>query len=100
MVPISLIDRGIVRAGMEVYDGDRLVGWVTSGTMVPYHNFDEAGNILDTTGKRAIGFAYIDSVLVKGDTVQIDIRGKRVRAQIVNQHMRQDLPPYGRAVLL
>lgn len=100
VVPISLVDRGIVRAGMEVYDGDRLIGWVTSGTMVPYHNFDEEGQLTGTTGKRAIGFAYIDSVLVKGDTVQIDVRGKRVRAQIVEKHMRQDLPPYGRAVLL
>ncbi len=42
VVPISLVDRGIVRAGMDVYDGDRHIGWVTSGTMVPYHNFNEA----------------------------------------------------------
>ena len=27
---------GVMRAGMEIYRGDKLVGWVTSGTMVPY----------------------------------------------------------------
>ncbi len=96
---ISLIDRGIVRAGMEVYLGDKHIGWVSSGTMVPYYNFDEAGNILETTGKRAIGFAYIDSTVTKEDIISIDIRGKRAKAKVVAKHMNQNQPPYGRAVI-
>ena len=99
VVPISLIDRGVVRAGMDIYVGQKHVGWITSGTMVPYYNFDENGNILETTGKRAIGFAYIDSNIGLGDTVEIDIRGKRAKAAVVEKHMRQDLPPYGRAIV-
>ncbi len=99
IVPISLIDRGIVRAGMDIYCGDEHIGWVTSGTMVPYYNFDEAGNLLETTGKRAIGFAYIASNIGLGDTVEIDVRGKRLKAKVVEKHMRQDLPPYGRAII-
>ncbi len=96
---IGLIDRGIVRGGMDVYLGDKHIGWVTSGTMVPYYNFDEAGNILDTTGKRAIGFAYIDASVTKEDVIAIDVRGKRLKAKVVAKHMVQNLPPYGRAVI-
>ncbi len=96
---ISLIDRGIVRAGMEVYLNDKHIGWVSSGTMVPYYNFDENGEILDTTGKRAIGFAYIDSDVTKDDIISIDVRGKRLKAKIVAKHMIQNQPPYGRAVI-
>ncbi len=98
-MPIGLIDRGIVRGGMEVYLGDKHIGWVTSGTMVPYYNFDENGNILETTGKRAIGFAYIDSSVTKEDVISIDVRGKRLKAKVVAKHMAQNLPPYGRAVI-
>ncbi len=96
---IGLIDRGIVRGGMDVYLGEKHIGWVTSGTMVPYYNFDEEGNILETTGKRAIGFAYIDSSVTKEDVIAIDVRGKRLKAKVVAKHMVQNLPPYGRAVI-
>ncbi len=96
---IGLIDRGIVRGGMEVYLGEKHIGWVTSGTMVPYYNFDEEGNILETTGKRAIGFAYIDASVTKEDIISIDVRGKRLKAKVVAKHMNQNQPPYGRAVI-
>ena len=99
VVPIALLDRGVMRAGMDIYRDGVHVGWVTSGTMVPYYNFDEEGKILDTTGKRSIGFAYIDSDIQIGDTVQIDVRGKRLKATPVAKHMIQTEPPYGRAVL-
>ena len=35
ILPIALLDRGVIRAGMEIYKGERKVGWVTSGTMWP-----------------------------------------------------------------
>ncbi len=98
-VPVALLDRGVMRGGMDIYLGDRHIGWVTSGTMVPYYHFDEAGNILDTTGKRSIGFAYIDSDVAPEAVFHIDVRGKRLRAKIVARHMIQNQPPYGRAVL-
>ena len=99
VVPVALVDRGVMRSGMDVYQNGVHVGWVTSGTMVPYYHFDEAGNILDTTGKRSIGFAYIDSTIVLGDTVEIDVRGKRLKARLVKEHMDQKNPPYGRAIV-
>jgi aminomethyltransferase len=99
VVSIALVDRGVIRAGMDVYAGDKHIGWVTSGTMVPYYNFDENGNILETTGKRSIGFAYIDSSLALGDTIEVDVRGKKLKAAIVSKHMIQNEPPYGKAVI-
>ena len=100
VLPVALMDRGVMRGGMEVYHNGRPAGWVTSGTMVPYYQFDREGAILDTTGKRAIGFAYLDRQVKTGDLVEIDVRGKRLRAKIVPRHMAQDQPPYGRAVTI
>lgn len=97
--PVALIDRGVIRAGMDIYKDGQHIGWVTSGTMVPYYNFDEDGQILDTTGKRSIGFAYIDSTVAMGDVVEIDVRGKRLKAKLVAKHMIQNEPPYGKAVI-
>ena len=99
VVPIALVDRGVMRGGMDVYKDGEKIGWVTSGTMVPYYHFDEEGNILDTTGKRSIGFAYIDSSITMDDILSIDVRGKMLKAKIVSKHMDQNTPPYGRAIL-
>ena len=96
---VELRDRGVMRGGMDVYRDGKHVGWITSGTMVPYYHFDEAGNILDTTGKRSIGFAYLDSSVTKEDILEVDVRGKKLKAAVVTRHMRQDLPPYGIPVL-
>lgn len=100
VVPIALTDRGVMRAGMDVYHNGAHIGWVTSGTMVPYYHFDENGNILDTTGKRSIGFAYIDAAITQEDVIEIDVRGKRLKAKAVAKHMIQNEPPYGKAVIL
>ena len=99
IVPIALVDRGVMRAGMDIYHEGIHVGWVTSGTMVPYYHFDEAGNILDTTGKRSIGFAYLNSDIGADAQIQIDVRGKRLNARLVAKHMDQSQIPYGRAIL-
>ncbi len=99
IVPITLVDRGVIRGGMEVYSGDKLVGHVTSGTMVPYYHFNDAGEIQDTTGKRSIGFAYLNSDLTPDAPITVDVRGKRLKARMVNKHMIQTEPPYGRAVV-
>ena len=99
IVPIALADRGVMRAGMDIYKDGVHIGWVTSGTMVPYYNFDENGSILDTTGKRSIGFAYIDSGITAEDPIHIDVRGKKLAARIVPKHMIQNEPPYGKAVI-
>ena len=102
IAPIALLDRGVMRAGMEIYKGDKLVGWVTSGTMVPY--FKTQGQVLSTvileaSGKRAIGLCYIDSDVLVDDTVEVDIRGKRLKAVIPARHMSVGAPPFARPLL-
>ena len=99
IVSIALIDRGVIRAGMDVYRGDEKAGWVTSGTMVPYWNFDENGNKLETTGKRSIGFACIAGNPAVGDELFVDVRGKKLKAVVVAKHMIQNEPPFGKAVI-
>ena len=98
IVPIALVDRGVMRAGMDIYCGDRRVGWVTSGTMVPYHIFD-GDTLTGKTGKRSIGFAYLDRTLTENDPITIDVRGKRLKAKLVEKHLDQTGPKYGRAVI-
>ncbi len=100
--PIVLLDRGVMRAGMPVYRGNEQIGWVTSGTMVPYYRAEGEGlqtTILDETAKRAIGLCYISSDVLEDDAVEVDIRGKRLKAAIVPYHMRVDAPPFARPIL-
>ncbi len=100
--PIALTGRGVARAGSRIWRDDRPVGWVTSGTMVPFWQTDGTGTdsiLTDRKGRRAIGLALLDSRLNDGDTVTIDIRGKKVPAVIVPYHLRSEAPPYARAVL-
>jgi len=98
IVPIAMTDRGVMRAGMDVYQGGKQVGWVTSGTMVPYYRFEE-DQITEATAKRSIGFALLDSSLNPGDSVEIDVRGKRLKAVLVATHLDQKNPPYARPIL-
>ena len=95
IVAIRLVDRGVMRAGMEVCRGAQKLGWVTSGTMVPYFEF-VGDTPTDRTGKRSIGFAYVCDAEV-GDTVEVDVRGRRLKAEVVAKHLIQNRPPYAKA---
>ena len=95
--PIALIDKGIARAEANVFHGDHHVGYVTSGTMVPFWQSEGVGlssRQSADNSRRAIGLALLDSDLLDGDEVEIDIRGKRARAVIVPYHMRAEAPPH------
>ena len=99
---IALLDRGVIRAHMPVYRGDEQIGWVTSGTMVPYFRAEGEGLetvITDDDAKRSIGMAYIASDVLEDDVVEVDVRGKRLRAVVVACHMRSDAPPYARPIV-
>jgi len=95
--PIALIDKGVARAEAKVFRDDRHVGYMTSGTMVPLWRSEGLGlstRQSDDKSRRAIGLALLDSDLVEGDEIEIDIRGKRIRAVIVPYHLRAEAPPY------
>lgn len=100
--PITLLGRGVMRAGMPVYRGDEAIGFVTSGTMVPYFTTQGQGletEILEKSAMRSIGLAYIASDVLDDDKVEIDVRGRRIAAVIPPYHMRGDAPPYARPIL-
>ena len=102
IMPITLLDKGVMRAGMPVYKGEKQIGFVTSGTMVPYYRHEGEGLktvILEETAKRSIGLAIVDSDTLEDDEVQIDVRGKRLKAVIPPYHMRVDAPPYARPII-
>lgn len=100
--PITLLDRGVMRAGMPVYQGDKQVGYVTSGTMVPYYRTEKEGLetvITDEVFKRSIGTCYIDSEILDDEAVEVDIRGKRLKAVIPERHLDTMAPPYARPII-
>ncbi len=102
ILPFSLQDKGVARAGCPVWQGRPRVGTVTSATMVPYWKFSGEGIASMPTGEhglRAIGLALVDSRLFEGDAVEIEIRGRRVPALIVPHHLRSEAPPYARPIL-
>ena len=91
--PITLLDRGVIRAGMPVYRGEEQIGWVTSGTMVPYYKAEGEGLetvITDEVVKRSIGLAYIKSDILEKDEVEVDVRGKK-NIWIRWHHLMRDL---------
>jgi glycine cleavage system T protein len=102
VMPVALIDKGIARAGNTVFLEDRPVGWVTSGTMVPYWHAEGEGissRLTEEKGRRAIALALLDSRLKESDVIEIDIRGRKAKAIIVPHHLKSDVPPYARAIL-
>ncbi|MBQ6196144.1 MAG: glycine cleavage system aminomethyltransferase GcvT [Lachnospiraceae bacterium] len=99
---IALLERGVMRAGMPLYRGEKQVGWVTSGTMVPFYKAEGEGLesvITEEVMKRAIGMAYVDSDLLPDDEVEVDIRGKRIKAVIAERHLDTMAPPYARPII-
>ena len=100
--PIAVAGRGIARAGAKVFKGDKHVGYVTSGTMVPMWAIDGEGLASVQTDQqelRSICLAYIDSDIVEEEKVTIEIRGKAVDAVVVPFHLRSDAPPYAHPIV-
>jgi aminomethyltransferase len=71
LVGFEMLDRAIARHGYDVYVGGQKAGVVTSGTQTPYL-------------KKAIGLAYLPVERAEpGHQFEVDVRGRRVRAQVV-----------------
>ena len=100
--PVAITGRGIAREGAEVYHGGARVGWVTSGTAVPYWGVEGEGLCSLQTQEhhlRSIALAFVDSPIVEDDEVEVDVRGKRVPGLVVPYHLRSDAPPCARAIV-
>ena len=71
IVGFEVLDRAIARHGHDVYVDGVKAGAVTSGTQTPYL-------------KKAIGMAYLPiERCAPGTAFEIDVRGRRVRADVV-----------------
>ncbi len=100
--PVAVTGRGIAREGAPVYSGGEQVGWVTSGTMVPYWGVEGEGLCAARTEEhamRSIALAYVDSRVLEDDEVEIDVRGRRLPGLVVPYHLRSDAPPCARAIM-
>ena len=71
LVGFAMVDRAIARHGHAVMNRDEKVGYVTSGTQTPFL-------------KKAIGMAYVPMHMTEvGTELEIDVRGRRARAIVV-----------------
>ena len=100
--PIAIAGKGVAREGAKVYQGDKHVGYVTSGTMVPLWDFDGIGllqTMSEHTQKRSICLAYINSDIFPETELTVEIRGKQTQAVNVKYHMRSEAPPFARPII-
>ena len=108
--PVAVTGRGIAREGAAVhaapaaarFGADALLGWVTSGTAVPYWGLEGEGLCSLQTEEhelRSIALASLDSRALEDDEVEVDVRGRRVPGLVVPHHLRSDAPPCARAII-
>jgi len=99
--PLAILSEGVVRPPSPVYRDDRVVGCVTSGTMVPFWKFTGQGiasRITSETGRRAVSLAYLDAAIEEDQPVRILSRGKFLNAQVVKRLLSPEAPPYARPI--
>jgi aminomethyltransferase len=73
-VGLVLTGRGVLRNHLPLFDGQRQIGEITSGGFAP-------------TLEKSIAFARVSPDI--GERCEVDIRGKRIQAQVVK-------PPFAR----
>lgn len=70
-VGVKVIGRGVIRDHQDIYDGDKKVGFVSSGTFMAWIN-------------ASAGMAFVEPELaVLGNKLEVDVRGRRVPVEIV-----------------
>ena len=108
--PLAVTGRGIAREGSSVhaiaaderFGRDAFLGWVTSGTAVPFWGVEGEGLCSLQTEEhelRSIALAFVDGRVLEDDEVEVDVRGRRVPGLVVPHHLRSDAPPCARAII-
>jgi aminomethyltransferase len=67
---LKLIDRGVLRSHLDIYSNGKLIGQTTSGSFSP-------------SLKVGIALGLVDSKLALGEHVEVDVRGRRLVAEVV-----------------
>lgn len=78
LVCLELEGRAFPRSGYEIYDGDKPIGKVTSGTFSP-----------SLQKPIALGYVSLEKAKI-GSTVEVDIRGKKFPASVVKPPFYKD----------
>ena len=109
--PVALSGKGIGRAGDPLLADGRIVGRLTSGTVVPHWSSAEAqrgewesrrerlareggpaaARSPGATGRRAIGLALLDSRLGEDRPLEAEVRGGRATARLVPGFLDADV---------
>ncbi|MHC4951221.1 MAG: glycine cleavage system aminomethyltransferase GcvT [Planctomycetota bacterium] len=84
---VRLLDKGIARDGSEVYYQGEPVGWVTSGTMVPYWAVAADNALTDEHAQRAVGLCMIAPNVPMGSEIEVEVRGRKLKAKIVARNL-------------
>jgi aminomethyltransferase len=103
IMPMAIPDGRVARAGYPVYMNEKLVGTVTSGTMVSYWKMRGAGlksKPGTESSRRAICLAYLDADLKEDQRIKVVIKNKITDGVIVDRHMGSEAPPYARPLLV
>lgn len=97
---LAVTGNGVARAGFKIFKNENCVGYVTSGSMIPYPVFTDAGEPTKEHRLRAVCLAYLDNNINENDRLMVEIRGKMTEAVIVPRHLRSDMPPYSYPIVL
>jgi len=101
VLPAAVLSEGVARPQFPVYVDDSPVGYVISGTMVPYWKFRGGGiaaTITQETGRRSIVLAYLPADFKERQAIKVLSRGKFLAGQVVERHLSALAPPYARPV--
>ena len=97
IMPLELLEKGVARPGDKVYFKESEVGQVTSGTAVPFlisKEIDGGKEITDKSDIRSIALALVDSRRWEQDIVEVEVRGKLIKAIVMPYLLRSEAPPY------
>jgi aminomethyltransferase len=98
---VAVTGRGVARQGAPVFRGDKQVGYITSGTMVPFWRWEGRGPAAVPSEEhqlRSIALAYLEADIPDLAPLGVEIRGKKVEALVVPYHARSEAPPYLRPI--
>jgi len=101
VMPLAITGKGIAREGYKVFLKDQHVGYITSGTMIPFQEPEGSGlnsEFKEEPKKRAVALALIDSSILEGEILEIEIRKKRCDSIVVPYHMSSEAPPFVRSI--
>ena len=101
VMPLAITGKGIAREGYRVFSKDKHVGYITSGTMIPFQEPEGSGlnsEFKKKQKRRAVALALIDSRILEGDILEIEIRKKRCESIVVPYHMSSEAPPFVRSI--